>query len=291
MLDEAQEPDPVGTSLLSEIHRGRRTAVDQAGDQSRIVLAVWRVDLREERLKEILCQAVFDGPDRIDILQVPVLADNAQVAARVANAGIAPDLSLWLSEPADRLDAIQEIVFAFPGLPVVPRVVGLVISIEEPENLLGDLRQLLVAVIPSEAEERPAIPWMALDTLKPFHLVPGTGRDDHRNHRQPFPGPPLQELGDLFAEDELRGEEVGRDEEDGDAGLGHGVLDLLEPVGSAFDPAVVPDVEEPLGLQNAEVGPQALLPVFVLVAVAQEDGGHGENLLRQDVGGDMSGEF
>src|SRR6185369_5998630 len=186
-----------------------------------------------------------------DVLQVPVLADDAQIATRVTDAGVASDLGVGLPEPADRLDAIQEIVFAFPGLPIVPGVADIVVAIEDPKDFLGDLRQFLVAAIPLEAEERSAIPWMALNPLEPLHLVPGTGCNDHRDHRQSFPRPPLQELGDLFAEDELRGEEVGRDEEDGDAGLGHGLLDLLEPVVAAFDPAVVPDVEESLGLQDA----------------------------------------
>jgi hypothetical protein len=75
----------------------------------------------------------------------------------------------------------------------------------------------------------------------------------------------------LFVADELRFQGVGRHQEDGHMGGVHGVPDLLEPFVARPEVPVVPDLEEALFFEDAEMGDEAVLPVLVLVAVADED--------------------
>jgi hypothetical protein len=62
-----------------------------------------------------------------------------------------------------------------------------------------------------------------------------------------------------------RGEEVGTDEEQDDAGLFEVLVDDLVPLGARPDAAVVPAADDPLVLQQAQMGFEPLLQSFVPV--------------------------
>lgn len=81
--------------------------------------------------------------------------------------------------------------------------------------------------------------------------------------------------------DEARGEKVGRDEEDGHAGVLHRSFDLVEPFLPGSNAAVVPGLEAAIPRRAGQMGDEPVFPGFVLVAVADEDGG--------GHGGDFSG--
>ena len=163
---------------------------------------------------------------------------------------------------------------------VVPELLP---PIEDRENLFGDICQLLVGAISSEACERSSFR-VALDSLEPLDLIPSAAVDDYRNYCQAFRFPALKESRHLLALDERRAQEVSRDKEHGDARAGHSFPDLFEPVRTGLDAFIAPEVEETLGLQNSEMGLDSIFPDFVLAAVAQEDGGgHCERILAQDI--------
>lgn len=277
MLNEAHETDTTRAGLRGEIRPGRRTAVDQPGDHPGIALTVRRVDLLEKNVEELLGEAVLDSPDGIDVLQVPITTDDAQVATRDAIPREPVDLRFRLAKAADRRHPIQEIITLTLAVVVKGAHPGLDLSVQDRADFLGDLRELLVSLIPLEAEERPPVLRASLNPPEPFHLIPGAGLDDHRDDRQLFGNPPFQETGDLFAQDEWRSQEMLRNEEDGHTGVRHGLLDFREPARPRSDATVVPGVD----LQYAQVRREEILPPLVLVAVAQEDRGHAGSLREQ----------
>jgi hypothetical protein len=278
VLDETEEMDSVGAGFGDEVGRGRTAAVDETGDQTGIALAVVAVDLREEGFEAWHREAVLHCSHGIDLPKISHLADHAQITAGRADSGIAPDLRLRLAKAVHRFDAIQKIV-APAGLAIVRSIPRLRLFLKERANLFRDLGQRLIDAVSLEAGERLTISRPGLDAVEPRNLVPPARADDHRKDRHPLPAPPLQELGNFLAEDELRGQKIGGDKEHSDAGASQRVLNILEPIRSTFNAAVVPDIE-PLRLEDTEMRPQAVLPGFVLVAVAQEDGGHGRSLRR-----------
>src|SRR6266545_3373707 len=130
---------------------------------------------------------------------------------------------------------------------------------------------MLLGPRPGEGIQLLAVFRPALNLGEPLDSGPGAGMDDHRNHPQALALAAEKKLRDLFAADELGGEEVRRDQEHGGPGLGHGRFDLGQPVVARVDPAIVPDLQIPFELEHPELLDEAVLPGFVLVVVADED--------------------
>jgi hypothetical protein len=66
---------------------------------------------------------------------------------------------------------------------------------------------------------------------------------------------------------EVRGDEVGADQEQDDRGAVQALIDLPTPLLAGNDPPVVPSVDVTLAFQKGELGIELLAPNVVLVAV------------------------
>jgi len=156
----------------------------------------------------------------------------------------------------------------------------------EPQDLLRDLHQLGIALAAAKGFEGLAVARSGLESGEPGDFLPEAGFTDDGNDRHPIPGAPFQEARDFGVENEIRGEGVRGDQQDGHAGLVHGLCNLVEPFIARLDVAVVPGAKEALLLEDAEVLDEAVFPDLVLVAVADEDGlGHFVNFSAIGVGG------
>jgi hypothetical protein len=144
-------------------------------------------------------------------------------------------------------------------------------GLQEAVKLPGQRRQGVLHLVLFPRGEGLSVLGPALDRREPLHLVPRTGLDDQRDDQQPIRRPPLQQVGYLCAENESRGQEIRRDQEDGSRRAIHRLLDGRLPIGPGGDLAIVPDLEAPLGIEDTEMADEAVLPPLILVAVADED--------------------
>src|SRR6185369_2938853 len=96
---------------------------------------------------------------------------------------------------AERFDPTEEVVAA--GFLVRDS------GVQNLADLAGDVCELGIPPISSQAGERLTAERSRLHFVEPANLVPGAGAHDHRHYGQPFRGPSLQEAGDLFAADEF----------------------------------------------------------------------------------------
>lgn len=110
--------------------------------------------------------------------------------------------------------------------------------------------------------------------LEPGDAAPATGQSDNGEDSQAVLPPPLQQPRHLLAQDELRGQEIGGDKQDGDVSLIDLRFDLGEPIVAGCDAGIVLHVfEDAFDLEHPEMGDQPVLDPGLLMAVADEDDG------------------
>jgi hypothetical protein len=139
-------------------------------------------------------------------------------------------------------------------------------------DFLGESAEILLDLNRASLGQGTAVGGPALDLRQPGNAAPGARADDERDDPQPLLRPALEEAGDFRAADEARDQKIGRDQQHGGPGARHGGLDLGAPAIARGDLSVVPDLEGTFQLQDLQVADELVLPGFVLMAVADEDG-------------------
>ena len=139
-------------------------------------------------------------------------------------------------------------------------------------DLLDDLRQFAGDPSHPERVQGHLRVGANLHGGKPFNRRPIAIREEDGYDPHPLLLSPLEEVRYLFAKDEVGGEKIVRDQENGHACPLHGLSDFREPVLPCADTLVIPDVEKSLLAEDRELLHDSVFQPVVLTAVTDEDG-------------------
>lgn len=104
-----------------------------------------------------------------------------------------------------------------------------------------------------------------------LRFLPVATAQDYRHHARLPCVVHADRLGQLHIVAVIRMEEVGADEQQDDVGIAERLVNGARPFARAGDLAVVPDLDQPLALQRAQVLAKGLPMRLVLVRIGDED--------------------
>jgi hypothetical protein len=85
--------------------------------------------------------------------------------------------------------------------------------------------------------------------------------------------PAFQKFGDFFSQNEIRGQKINGDEQNGNPGFNHSLLDFLFPITADTNPIIAPDIDRARTLQNTQMRQQLVFFFLILAIVTDKNCG------------------